>query len=231
MPVSRLPSVWFLFALMFFACTQVRNVDAQDVRQYLELPVNPRSGIACPSPSQYSSLRPDPPGVPTVVALTLMFQDISQFNDVAQTMTSDVYILVRWRDPRLADPSRGNSSADCPVPGNELWMPAIEPGNMRSRQLFYDSRFLVDGNGTITLARRVLVEVADPLDLHDFPFDRHLFKITLWPTLSRADEVVFHSLDQWLTINQNLSLLGWKVGAPSASVKEDNRTGRIGSYF
>jgi len=160
----------------------------------------------------------------------MMFQDIQQFNDVSQTLTTDAWIVARWRDARLADPSRGEGSADCPIPGKELWMPAIEPENMRSRQYFYDPRFLVDANGTITVARRVLVEVANPLDLRDFPFDRHLFKLTLWPTVSKSDEVVFHPLGRSLTINKNLSLLGWEVGTPTASVREDNRTGRVGSF-
>ncbi len=205
-------------------------LEAQDVRQYLESPVNPRSGIPCPSPDQYSPLRPDPPGTPTVVGLTMMFQDISRLNDVEQTLTADVYILARWHDPRLADPARGDGSADCASPGKELWMPAIEPENLRSRHAFYDQRFLVDVNGTVALVQRLVVEVANPLDLHDFPFDRHRFRIAIWPTISRADEVVFHPLNKWLTINQNLSVLGWKVSPPAATVREDNRFGRSGTY-
>ena len=109
-------------------------------------------------------------------------------------------------------------------------MPALEPENMRSRQYFYEPRFLVDTNGTITYARRVLVEVANPLDLRDFPFDRHRFRLTLWPTLSRSDELVFHPLSRSLTIHQNLSLLGWEVGNVVASAREDSRVGRMGSY-
>jgi hypothetical protein len=74
------------------------------------------------------------------------------------------------------------------------------------------------------------MEVTNPLDLHDFPFDRQMFRITLWPTISRADEVVFYPLNKWLTINQNLSVLGWRVSPPSAAVLEDNRLGRLGTY-
>jgi hypothetical protein len=109
-------------------------------------------------------------------------------------------------------------------------MPAVEPENLRSRQAFYDRRFLVDANGTVTLVQRLVVEVANPLDLHDFPFDRHGFRITLWPTVSRTDEVVFHPLNKWLTINQNLSVLGWRVSPPAATVREDTRLGRLGTY-
>jgi hypothetical protein len=216
--------------LLVFLCGLCASIEAQDIRRYLEAPVNSRSGIPCPSPDQYSLLRPDPDGTPTVVGMTMMFQDISRLNDVEQTMTADVTILVRWRDARLADAARGDGSADCGPPGKGLWMPSIEPENLRSRQVFYDQRFLVDANGTITLGQRLLVEIANPLNLRDFPFDRHLFRISLWPTISRADEVVFHPLNQWLTINRNLSVLGWKVGSPAATVREGTRFGRLGAF-
>ena len=202
----------------------------QEVLRYLEAPVNPRSGVPCPPRERYSPIRPDPAGVPTVVAMYSAFQDISRLNDVEQTMTADMYIGMRWRDPRLADPARGAGSADCPVPGRELWMPLVEPENLRSRQQFYEPRFLVDANGTITLLRRVLVEVANPLDLHEFPFDRHQFRITLWSAVSTVDELVFHPLSRGPSVNRTRSLLGWGVGAPSVSVRESERTGRMGVY-
>jgi hypothetical protein len=159
-----------------------------------------------------------------------MFQDISRLSDVEQTMAADVTVIVRWHDPRLADPARGDGSADCALPGKNLWMPSIEPENLRSRQAFYEPRFLVDAQGTATLVRRLLVEVANPLDLHDFPFDRHQFRIRLWPTISWSEEVVFHPLHQSLPISRDLTILGWNVGTPAASVHEGQRFGRLGTF-
>jgi hypothetical protein len=226
--IQSLTAKWSLLLLLFF-CGPSTSL-AADVREYLEAPVDPQSGIPCPSPDQYSPIRPDPVGTPTVVGLTMMFQDISRLNDVEQTMAADVTVILRWHDPRLADPARGDGSADCVPPGRNLWMPSIEPENLRSRQAFYDPRFLVDANGTVTLARRLLVEVANPLDLHDFPFDQHQFRIRLWPTISAADEVVFHPLHQSLPISPDLTVLGWKVGSPTASVHEGKRFGREGTF-
>ena len=222
---SRVLKVWMAVIVVFPA-----SLLADDAREYLEAAVNPRSGVPCPSPDLYSPVRADPPGVPTMVGLSLRFQDISQLNDVDQTITTDVYVFVRWRDPRLADPGRGDGSADCPVPGGELWKPAIEPENLRSRSLFYAPRFLVDQHGTITLAQRQIVQVANPLDLHDFPFDRHQFRFTLWPTFSRTDEIIFHPISRGLALNPNLSLRGWRLEPPVASVNDDSRFGREGAF-
>jgi hypothetical protein len=159
-----------------------------------------------------------------------MFQDVSHLSDVDQTMTADVYVLARWRDGRLADPSRGEGSADCPVPRDRLWMPAIEPDNLRSRQQFYADHFLVDAEGRVSIVRRIFVQVANPLDFHDFPFDHHRFVFTFWPTVSRSDEVRFVALDRLLRLNEKLSIHGWRVGPLTASASEGERTGRAGAF-
>jgi len=220
-----------VIATIGLACAFCNDARAQDLQALLDAPVLPRSGLPCPPQESFSLSRPDPPGTPTVVGLAMMIQDISRFSDVDQTMTLDAYLMMRWHDPRLADPRRGAGSADCPVPEKTLWMPAIEPEDLRSRQLFYPAHFLVDANGMVTYARRLLIEVANPLDLHDFPFDHHSFRISLWPTVSRADEVVFRPLRDTLPISSELSIQGWTIETPTASAGESERLGRIGKYY
>jgi gamma-aminobutyric acid receptor subunit beta len=204
---------------------------AQDPRQDLERPVNPRSGLPCPTPDQYSRERPDPPGTPTVVGAAMFFQDVTQFNDVDQTVTADIYVLVRWRDARLADSRRGDASAECQLPaGGGAWTPAVEADNLRSRQQFYEPRFLVDARGTVTYARRLLATVASPLDLRNFPFDRHRWRFTLRPVLAKSDELVFHPLQRFVGRSDSLSLQGWYVGQPVASASIESRGGRLGTF-
>ena len=219
-----------LIAITGFWCAFGTQAVAQDVPALLDAPILPRSGLPCPPEASFSLSRPDPSGTPTVVGLAMTIQDIFRFSDVDQTMALDAYIIMRWHDPRLADSGRGDGSADCPLPEKSLWMPAIEPENLRSRQLFYPAHFLVDASGTVTYARRLLIEVANTLDLHDFPFDHHSFRITLWPTVSRSDEVVFRPLRDELPINGALSLQGWRIDTPTASAMESDRLGRVGKY-
>jgi hypothetical protein len=220
-----------VFQLFAAAVLSPHALAAQTPGQDLERPVNPRSGLPCPTPDQYSRVRPDPPGTPTVVGAAMFFQDVTQFNDVDQTVTVDVYVLVRWRDPRLADPRRGDGSAECPPPApGLLWTPVVEADNLRSRQQLYDPRFLVDANGTITYGRRLLATVANPLDLRDFPFDRHQWRFTLWPVLAKSDEVVFHPLQRFVGRNDPVSLQGWQVGRPVGSASTEARGGRLGTF-
>jgi len=206
------------------------SLTAQDGVNDLEREASARSGLACPAQASYSLTRPDPEGTPTLVAVGVFFQDIAQLNDVDQTMDADVYVVVRWRDPRLADPSRGTGSAECRVPDGALWMPALEPENLRSRQAFYAPRFLVDARGVVTYARRLWVKLACPLDFRDFPFDRHRWIVTLWPVLEQADEVVFQPLHRAVGMNERLTLQGWRVQAPTAAAATESRPPRSGTF-
>jgi len=196
----------------------------------LEREINPRSTAICPDPATYSVTRPDPAGGPTVVGVGIIFQDIAALSDVEQTLDADIYVIVRWRDPRLASAARGEGSADCPVPEGRLWMPALEPESLRNRQAFYAPRFLVDDRGILTYGRRLWVKVAYPLDFRNFPLDRHRWTMIVWPVEARADEVVFHPLRRITAMNDRLSIQGWRVGAPEAQAGTANRIARVGTF-
>lgn len=201
-----------------------------EVVQDLEREVAPSADARCPDPSLYSVVRPDPPGEPTVVGLATFFQDLAALNDADQTLDTDVYVMMRWRDARLANSAGGVSSAECPVPAGRLWMPQLEPERLRSRQMFYPDRFLVDPRGVVTLVRRLWVKVAYPLDFRDFPFDRHAWTITLWPVVSGREEIVFHPMTRGTGVSDRLTLQGWRVGAARVTATEGPRVGRSGMF-
>ena len=196
----------------------------------LERELVSQAGGLCPAPDRYSLERPDAASGPTVVGMAVFFQDIAQLSDVEQTLEADVYVVVRWRDPRLADASRGKGAAECPLPEGRLWMPALEPENLRGRQAFYPARFLVDEQGLVTLVRRLWVKLAQPLDFRDFPFDRHTWVVTIWPLLSRSDDLVFHPLARLTGRSERLSLQGWRVGAPHGTASVGPRAPRVGRF-
>jgi hypothetical protein len=201
-----------------------------DVILDLERGVAPRSGVACPDERRYSLARPDPAGTPTVVGLAVYFLDVAQLNDVEQTMDLDVNVIARWRDPRLADETRGEGSAECAGLAGRIWMPALDPRNLRGRQLFYPDRFLVDERGVVTFARRLWVKVAYPLDFRDFPLDTHEWVFTIWPAVARSDELVFHPISRMTGIASRLSIQGWRVGVPRATSSTTTRDDRAGTY-
>ena len=226
-------SFGFVIAVMFAAAGSPTAADGDiraDVAPQLQREIVTNSAAKCPDPAVYSLARPDATAGPTLVGLGVFFQDLVALNDVDQTLDMDVYVLARWRDPRLADPSRGAASADCPVPTGRLWMPQLEPERLRSRQAFYPDRFLVDADGVVTLMRRMWAKVSYPLDFHDFPVDRHQWTITVWPVESRADELTFLALDRMSGRNERLSIQGWRVGVPRLEASTQQRDQRSGTF-
>jgi len=223
--------VWVVIVLLASAVHSAFGSDLRtDVIEDLDREVAPRSGAPCPDSRAYSLTRPDPAGEPTVIGVGIFFQDVASLSDVDQTLDADIYVVARWRDSRLADPARGDTSADCPPPEGRLWMPALEPESLRSRQAFYPARFLVDSRGVITYARRLWLKVSYPLDFRDFPIDRHRWTITLWPVLSQADEILFHPLGRVTRMNDRVSIQGWRVGAPHAEASTGSRVARAGTF-
>jgi hypothetical protein len=217
-----------LIALAGVSSTAAGAEVRPDLANQLQREIVSNSAAKCPDATAYSLERPDAAAGPTVLGLAVFFQDLVALNDVDQTLDMDVYVVVRWRDPRLADASRGMASADCPVPAGRLWMPLIEPERLRSRQLFYPERFLVDGDGIVTVGRRMLAKLSYPLDLHDFPIDRHDFTVTLWPVESHADELTFLPIDRMSGLSERLSIQGWRVimrRLEASTAVRDHRSG------
>lgn len=201
----------------------------EEIKAWLDLPIEPRGTGSCPAPERFSVTRPDPPGTPTIVGLAVLFQDVSALSDVDQTISTDLYVVERWLDPRLADSNREDGSVDCTASLKPLWMPVIEPENLRARQRFYEDRFLVNARGIITMARRVLVLVAQPMDFTEFPLDRHIWKFTVWPAYCNSSELLFHAL-HWTSGPEKPTIQGWRVGAASARTSVTARGNRLGVF-
>jgi hypothetical protein len=232
MATRRVLTFAFLFASAVVASSAAADSEGvqPDLVKRLEREIVTSASAKCPDPAAYALERPDASAGATLVGLAVFFQDIVALNDVDQTLDVDVYVLARWRDGRLADPSRGEASADCPVPTGRLWMPQLEPERLRSRQTFYPDRFLVDGEGVVTLLRRLWAKVSYPLDLRDFPFDRHPWTMTLWPVESRTDELIFTPLGRMTGKSERLSIQGWRVGVPRVEASKAVRDQRAGTF-
>jgi hypothetical protein len=227
----RVPSLVSLLVFVALNLPGAADADARaDLVKRLQREIVTSADAKCPDGASYSLTRPDAAAGPTVVGLGVFFQDLVALNDADQTLDMDVYLLARWRDPRLADASRGTASADCPLPSGRLWMPQLEPERLRSRQIFYADRFLVDGDGVVTLIRRLWAKVSYPLDFHDFPRDRHQWTMTIWPIYARVDELTFQALDRFTGRSERVSLQGWRVGMPRVEASAAVRGQRSGMF-
>jgi len=180
----------------------------------------------CPTPDQYSPSRPDAGAGPTRVKLGLYFADIMKLDDAQQFYTADVFLITQWRDPRLANPARGETSSVCQLPRDKVWFPAVQFNRIRGLDQYDADITMVDREGTVTYVQRSNIDVSVNLDLGDFPFDKHTLTLEADPVFASADEIEFDVLEALTGRADLLSLNGWKIGKPYAEVKTENARAR-----
>ena len=201
---------------------------AQSVEEEPRFNLGAGTSAPCPSPDQYSRERPDPPGVVTRVGVGLSFVDILEIRDTEQTFVTDVWMALRWKDSRLADPSRGEAYADCQLPTGDVWIPRLQFRNLRDVKSDYSEITLIDAQGYIHYFSRKLITFYTPLDLRDFPFDRQVLTVTADSILT-TNEVKLEVLDAFSGL-RGQSVTSWTLGNPKSSINEEYAAVRGANY-
>ncbi len=73
----------------------------------------------CAIPDIRTDERPGPGGPTTKVSIGIRMADLTEINDVSQTMTGDFVVVLTWTDPRLA------RLKGCEVSLDDIWSPGI----------------------------------------------------------------------------------------------------------
>lgn len=209
----------FVLGICTLICTQISVDVSAGLQESRDFDLRGGTSASCPPPESYSTERPDPRGVVTEVGVGVHFLDIFEINDVRQTFNGDVLVVMQWKDPRLADPSRGEARAYCTVPSEEVWMPTLEFMNVREVEDHHEDMTFIDAEGTVTYARRRFMTFSTPLDLARFPFDRQVLSIELRSIIAGVDEVQLKVLEGFTGMGETLSVSGWDLSMPMGEVK------------
>jgi hypothetical protein len=138
--------------------------------------------------SEKAPSRPNPEAGPTQVLVSLWLADIDSINSAQQSFTVNVYIELEWKDPRLAHGGKGFRRYNA----LEIWTPRIQIANeigivRKTMADFVD----VAGDGTAIRRQRYVGPLSQKMNLRDFPFDKHLFRIHFVSTGNKPGEVHF----------------------------------------
>jgi len=166
----------------------------------------------CVLPEIRTDLRPDPGGPPTRVSVGIHMFDLSEINDVKQTLTWDFVVALTWTDPRLA------VFAGCQVPLEKVWSPQLDFFN--SGRLFKRVSDQVDigPNGKVRYLQRYLGPLATYHNLKEFPFDSHKFRIWLSSFQYDENEVQLF-VDKKMTGRRKLlNISDWAIKGVKGSV-------------
>jgi hypothetical protein len=179
--------------------------------------------------AELTAKRPDEIKGPTTVHFMVFIVDIDDIDDAAQNFTANVYLRLRWKDARLANPE----GAIRQIPMEQVWNPRVLLLNQQglvSRSL--PEVVQVNPDGTVIYHQRYTGKLSQPLKLAEFPRDMHNFIVQFVGTGYQATDLTFEP-DLLRDVRggsmaDTLSLTDWKilayetVVAPYAPIEEIN---------
>ena len=158
-----------------------------------------------------SNERPNPTGPPTEVSLGVRLIDVTDIDDITQSITVDFLLVQSWTDPRLS------AFEGCNFKLDEIWTPNIDVIN--SGRLFKRLRDLADvqKDGSVRHVQRFRGALVFPYKAHRFPFDQHEIVISLL-SLDYGEEDVVLVIDERVTGRgpNEFNVPDWQIASVSA---------------
>ena len=157
--------------------------------------------------------RPDPVDVPTKVKIGLFVKDIALMDDAKQIFTASIVLVLRWIDPRLADPSAEIRK----MPLDSVWNPLISIDNERDVTMKHEENVFVQSDGHVLYLQAYQGTFTVPLNLKDFPFDKHTLylKVRSFYSPEEMKFIIDKSLTGWA---DKLSIPDWIVSNGEAKI-------------
>jgi len=172
------------------------------------------AGPSCDPTAQIAQERPGASGGPTEVEIGVILVDVLSVDDIHQTFTGDLFVTLRWHDPRLIP------YAGCPLGREQVWHPGLLPINSGVLTPSMPRFVRVAPDGTVTFLQRFFGTLTSPHNLADFPFDTRTVRIAAL-SLENDDSELLLRVDESATARKpDFSVPDWDFGEPSASVTE-----------
>lgn len=138
--------------------------------------------------AELKATRPEALKGPTTVNFMVFVLNISKIDDAGQNFTANVFLRLRWKDPRLANPEGAVRQARI----EEVWNPRILLANQQGRVARALPEIVqVHPDGTVLYFQRYTGKFSQRLMLANFPRDTHSFIVQFVATGYSADELTF----------------------------------------
>lgn len=126
-----------------------------------------------------------PPGAgPTLVEVNFYVIDLMKVIDTDEAFEADIFIRLRWSDPRLV------GERVRVVPTADVWAPHVLVFNRRDVSSTLPDEVVIHPDGTVIRDQRLIGTFAASLDLSRFPMDSQTLKVQLVNYGAAVDEVV-----------------------------------------
>jgi hypothetical protein len=169
-------------------------------------------GVAAETePRLPTATRPDPEGKATRISLGVFFIDISEIDDAKQMFKAEIYVMLRWKDPRLASAETLRR-----MPLANIWQPALQIINRRGLDRVLPEVVQVDRDGNVRYDQRFQGTLAVPLDLRKFPMDDQVLALSIVSPGQSPAEIELVP-DERCGRAQKFSIADWEIGPLNCS--------------
>jgi hypothetical protein len=114
---------------------------------------------------ELSGTRPGVERQPLTISGTLFLLDVSKIDGADQSFTADVFMMLQWRDERLASAAEGMRR----LPLGTIWNPRVQIINQRRIWKTFPEEVDVSPDGTVVYRQRYYGQFASALDLEFLP--------------------------------------------------------------
>jgi hypothetical protein len=176
--------------------------------------------------------RPTAGGEPEPVSVRVGLLDIVGIDDRQQVFMADLFVEVRWLDPRLA--AAGDAGGELRTfPLDSIWHPRLTIVNNRGLDHLLPEVATVDRQGNVVARQRLAGPLAVDLDLRDFPFDTQRLPIDVVSYEYSPAEIVFTEESGLVARLDDLGGEGWTYDAaePERHVYRLQEGGRGGAQI
>jgi len=148
-------------------------------------------------------------GKPNEVLVVGAILDVDKIDSAEQNFTLNFYAIFRWMDTRLAHDGPGNDIRNL----SDVWNPRLTIINTQKYSANSRDEVEISPDGLVTYRLHVFGDFSQPLDLHAFPKDRHVFEVPVVAAGYRSGEVVLiHDPHVDSFMAEKLSVADWRVG-------------------
>jgi len=147
-------------------------------------------------------------GGPTPIYVAMGLLDVDEIDGAAQSFTVNLYLNIRWFDPRLKHSGPGHHV----LPLHEVWHPQLLFVNQQKIWPTFPEVVHVKPDGEVEYRQRVWGPFSQPLEVHDFPFDTQDFEIRLASAGETADDITYQAdPENQSGLAERFSLPDWRV--------------------
>lgn len=144
----------------------------------------------------------------TNIYISIVVNNISEINAAGQIMKADIYLVAKWKDPRLVHDSDGIIVKNF----ENAWGPLLTISNRLNINKSFAEDITISNDGTATYFQRIFGEFTQDFKFEDFPFDTQQLEIKIIEIGNDSKDIhLLPDPDVRSGISDRLSLADWKI--------------------